>query len=479
MLNKSDWEHIKKTNWYRQGGAINLFYVFGPYHSIHETIGYDGCILHQKGPVNTAFFDRDKEDKLAIKFIQASKKDRHVIDRWITDWRGRMLKFNKFLDKRFSKSVELWSDNELVDFLHRYDQLSLNHWKKGVLCEWTDPSGYALVREEVFKYCPNLSDEDINLLTAPEKITFVQKELADRLILMEKQEQGLNIDRELKRHARKYVWIRDNWAFVYNLTVDDFQKTINEEMPNLDEIKKQVRETAIYLRDIKKQKRALIKRKSIPREIQNIFYFFTKLTDWRDERKKLAACLSNHYLHKILEIIAKRNNVSEELVGLLIFFEITGWKLSKETVANLKKRSAGWVYYCRKNGCCQQFFGSQAKEIFDNLVKTLNRGELKGLVANQGVIRGPVKIVEVRDDFKKVRKGDIIVATMTRPEYIPIMKMAGGIVTNEGGITCHAAIVSRELNIPCIIGTQIATEVLQDGEVVEVDANHGIINIIK
>ena len=120
-----------------------------------------------------------------------------------------------------------------------------------------------------------------------------------------------------------------------------------------------------------------------------------------------------------------------------------------------------------------------APEIFDNLVKTLNRGELKGLVANQGVIRGPVKIVEVRDDFKKVRKGDIIVATMTRPEYIPIMKMAGGIVTNEGGITCHAAIVSRELNIPCIIGTQIATEVLQDGEVVEVDANHGIINIIK
>lgn len=478
MLNKNDWEHIRKTNWYRQGGAIYLFYVFGPYHSIHETIGYDGCILYQEGSVNSAFFDRDKEDKLAIKFIRASKKDKHVIDRWIADWRRRMLRLNKFLDKRFSKPVESWSDNELVDFLHRYDLLALDHWKKGILCEWTDPSGYALVKEEVLKYCPNLTDEDLNLLTAPEKITYIQKELADRLVLMEKQKRGLNIDKELKRHARKYVWVRDNWAFVHDLTANDFQKIINEEMFNLDKIRKQVKETDVYLRNIKKKKGTLIKQKSIPREIQNIFYFFTQLTDWRDERKKLAACISNHYLHKILEIIAKRNNLPEELVGLLIFFEISSWKLSKETVANLKKRSAGWIYYCRKNGQCQQFFGNQAKEIFDNLVKTLNRGELKGLVANKGVVRGEVKIVEVRDDFKKVKRGDIIVATMTRPEYIPIMKLASGIVTNEGGVTCHAAIVSRELNIPCVIGTQIATEVLKDGDIVEVDANNGIIRKI-
>jgi pyruvate,water dikinase len=62
---------------------------------------------------------------------------------------------------------------------------------------------------------------------------------------------------------------------------------------------------------------------------------------------------------------------------------------------------------------------------------------------------------------------------MTRPDYVPAMKKAAAIVTNEGGITCHAAIVSRELGIPCIIGTKIATEVFKDGDVVEVNANHG------
>jgi len=67
---------------------------------------------------------------------------------------------------------------------------------------------------------------------------------------------------------------------------------------------------------------------------------------------------------------------------------------------------------------------------------------------------------------------------MTRPEHIVAMKKAKAIVTNEGGITCHAAIVSRELGIPCIIGTKIATKVLKDGDLVEVDAGQGIVKIL-
>ena len=68
---------------------------------------------------------------------------------------------------------------------------------------------------------------------------------------------------------------------------------------------------------------------------------------------------------------------------------------------------------------------------------------------------------------------------MTRPDYIAGMKKAAAIVTNEGGITCHAAIVSRELGIPCIIGTKIATQVFKDGDLVEVNANHGWVRKIK
>ena len=68
---------------------------------------------------------------------------------------------------------------------------------------------------------------------------------------------------------------------------------------------------------------------------------------------------------------------------------------------------------------------------------------------------------------------------MTRPEFVPLMKKALAVVTDEGGITCHAAIVSRELRIPCITGTKNATRILKDGDLIEVDADNGVVKIIK
>ncbi|MBU3965123.1 hypothetical protein KKA96_01965, partial [Patescibacteria group bacterium] len=68
---------------------------------------------------------------------------------------------------------------------------------------------------------------------------------------------------------------------------------------------------------------------------------------------------------------------------------------------------------------------------------------------------------------------------MTRPEHLMGMKKAGAIITDDGGITCHAAIIARELGIPCIIGTKIATKVLKDGDLAEVDADKGVVKIIK
>ena len=76
-------------------------------------------------------------------------------------------------------------------------------------------------------------------------------------------------------------------------------------------------------------------------------------------------------------------------------------------------------------------------------------------------------------------KGGILVAPMTTPEYIFAMKKSIAVITDTGGLMSHAAVVSRELGIPCIVGTKIATKVLKDGDMVEVDANRGIIKIIR
>ncbi len=107
-----------------------------------------------------------------------------------------------------------------------------------------------------------------------------------------------------------------------------------------------------------------------------------------------------------------------------------------------------------------------------------NAKEIKGQVGNPGKYVGPVKIVMNTDDFPKMKAGDVLVSTMTTPDFVVLMQKAGAIVTDIGGLLCHAAIVSREINTPCVIGTKFATQVLRDGDMVEVDAEKGIIRIL-
>ena len=98
---------------------------------------------------------------------------------------------------------------------------------------------------------------------------------------------------------------------------------------------------------------------------------------------------------------------------------------------------------------------------------------LQGQSASPGIVTGVVKIVENPKKLSKVKKGDILVAQMTSPDFVPAMKLAAAIVTDRGGITSHAAIVSRELGIPCVVGTEEATKILKDGMVVTVDGKAG------
>jgi pyruvate,water dikinase len=98
---------------------------------------------------------------------------------------------------------------------------------------------------------------------------------------------------------------------------------------------------------------------------------------------------------------------------------------------------------------------------------------VEGYGASPGVASGTVKIIKDLSEIGKVQKGDILVTRMTSPDYVPAMEKSAAIVTDEGGITCHAAIVSRELGVPCIIATKTATQVLKDNMKITVDATHG------
>lgn len=103
------------------------------------------------------------------------------------------------------------------------------------------------------------------------------------------------------------------------------------------------------------------------------------------------------------------------------------------------------------------------------------KAEVKGLAASPGVGAGPVRLVAKAGELRRVKKGDVLVTRMTTPDFVPAMMKTAAIVTDEGGMTSHAAIVSRELGVPCVVGTGNATKLLKEGISVSVDGSSGLV----
>ena len=104
---------------------------------------------------------------------------------------------------------------------------------------------------------------------------------------------------------------------------------------------------------------------------------------------------------------------------------------------------------------------------------------IKGLRASLGKVRGKVTVVKDFKDFSKFQKGDVLVTEATSPTYTLLIAVSSAVITDLGGSLSHAAIVSREYGIPCIVGTQVATKVLKDGDLVEVDAVKGVVRKLE
>ncbi|MBW2995801.1 hypothetical protein KY332_00715 [Candidatus Woesearchaeota archaeon] len=190
---------------------------------------------------------------------------------------------------------------------------------------------------------------------------------------------------------------------------------------------------------------------------------------------------SEYIVKNLFEEIAKRMGMGYTEMFQLFYQEIIdfldGKELNKELI---EKRKMDYAFSCI-NREIKVLYGEDIKKLESEVgeEEVSEAEEIKGSVASQGKVQGVVKLVYTVSDLPKVKEGDILVASMTKPDYIIAMEKAAAFVTDEGGITCHAAIVSREMNKPCIIGTKIATKVLKDGDLVEVDAKKGIVKVLK
>ncbi len=429
-------------------------YKIGISHFIKDDVDYISLIQ-----------DQNKIGSAVIKdFLDDSSNIQNLYKKWLTGYKKMSNHFIEIFNydlKKFNDKKLLSLSNDIYYFYR--DDVSMPGFIDGFMF-------YAekQLKDLITKYC-NVNKEDFikiftTLTASIEPSFFNEKEFELNRISDAKSKNNL---------LKKYAWLNSSYAGYKPYTKEDLKNDLkNLKNPSL--IKKQ-------LSDNKSAKESLIKNHRFNDEVLAIIKLTDLFIKWQDQRKVYT--LSYVTLRsKILHEIAQRFKFDIRLLEYSLTEELPLFLNRSMALEVLKKRKDKGVLFVHKKGKLQEIISGDIAESFVNKLQASENNEfseITGTVASRGIARGRVRIIITAKKINEVRDGEILVAPMTRPEHLTGMKKAAAIITDEGGITCHAAIVARELKKPCIIGTKIATKILKDGDFVEVDANEGIVRIIK
>ncbi len=325
--------------------------------------------------------------------------------------------------------------------------------------------------------------QHLNAFNAPTTLSYTANEKIDLLkILVELKAKNLTLNssavtKAIERHAKKYFWLANNYAETKVLDAQFFRQELSQLLSITDPQKEITRIVQFPKKENELKKKLLAKLKLNDPTFKRLIAVQEYAILWRDQRKMFNQ-IGDHYLFRFATEAARKCNTAVDIMLNMLPKEFEQVLAGNAfSVEELEKRKISLnVFFPEKS---QIFVGLEAEELQAILEDTLTKNkELKGTSACLGKCEGVVKIIMHHEEFHKMNKGDILVTGMTRPEFVPLMRMAGAIITDEGGITSHAAIISRELHKPCIIGTKIATRILKDGDIVEVDADRGVVRKI-
>jgi phosphohistidine swiveling domain-containing protein len=416
---------------------------------------------------------RNRGEKLFKKYVLDERKLKKHYDEWFKTTK----KFKEF-ENKVNKDLSNLSDIDLKKFFISFYGFYLDFWLKGFLPELSNWGGEQLLKRKISEFSRTNFIEIFEKLSAPEQLSFFQKEELEfmRIKLISNKKKQLE---ELKEHQKKYYWLRNSYGFTKVLDIDFFKnelKKISEKYA-----KKKINEINDYVDKIKQKKKEIIKKYNVNKEIINIAGKLAYCVWWQDFRKKFIF-IANHIITKFIEETEKRKKIPFKELCYYCLHEIVEL-LEKNKRIDTKKRFDGFVTYYHEKGKVDYITGKKATELARSYIEVkidASIKEFKGIVVSKGkIVRGKARILLTPRNLSKMKQGNVLVAPMTSPDYVVAMRKASAIITDEGGMTSHAAIVSRELRVPCIVGTKIATKVLKDGILVEVDTSKGIVKKVK
>ena len=344
--------------------------------------------------------------------------------------------------------------------------------------------GADLLKEKIAQRL-QIPEDDFLFLTTPLEKTETNKLDLEFLIFLQKiKNKQYQVEKAAEKLSAKFGWIPFGYDGPEYWNKEHFVKKIKKELhSDLKKIDNKINEIKNKDREQKSIWRRLIKKHGINKRDVGLVNTINDLAIWTDKRKAFHYPLHYRYANIIKEI-SKRTGWSYELLKSLLVEELI--ELSDKNKANKLKKIAQERYRGNfvievKNSFPKKLSPKKAKKLLGELEAQTNFTVIKGMVASKGsgnIYKGTVKVLASAREIGKVKKGDFIVATMTTPDYIIGMQKASGFITDEGGVTCHAAIVGREMGKPAIIGTRVATQILKDGDKIEIDTKTGTVKKI-
>ncbi len=481
-------ENYPVFNWYEnKANVFGLFLAFDARTKHMEKVfrdKYTAMICVGEKNYFAVYMNKEDNDRIAhiiLKRIENSKE-------WFTNacqeiYRraDELITFSRELkDIDYRKKTDKEVSKLYLTFVMLFENMRV-YSSIPTMLEHGTPILTKKLKEEIAKrVLAEKRNEVFGALTTPEKISYLLEEELKRLKIAQEIKKGKKINTKeiqglIGDHTKTWCWKEYMFEGI-PLSENDFQRAIEEDIKQDPE--KQIADIEKKRETIRKKQKECGEKYGLPKEVQELAKVSREIVYLKYFRKGRFA-ESYYCVEFLLREIGRRLDLTLQDVQAMVDYEVVdaleNKVINKETI---RKRKT-WCAFVSYKGKC---YGLEKEEIetFLNNNKQIEQttNTIQGTVACTGKIIGTVRVINDKEEMHKMREGNILVSIMTNPNMFSAMKKAGAIITDVGGLSCHAAIVARELNIPCIVGTKNATTLLKDGMLVEVDADVGTVTII-
>lgn len=408
------------------------------------------------------------------------------IDAYYAEFQVVASEIENLYDSLWGEQLSELSELSFSDILQATKRSYITFWLKSFFIETFD-AGFD--QEEITRISGKygFSKKEIEILTTPVELTLDMKQKSAFLTILAKALNKKNPPQYLKRHLvedievykRQYDFTRSNYAEVYHLENTEIFQEAERLFKNKDLIKTELKRLERYGEIHGAEIRKVLKKYHLKK---NPLYFFNVLTAFREHRKTVNM-KGFHVSDFILTYLELKTGIPKKYLKFLSFDEIDNALKGLVSNKTLQNRYEDGILVSITRGKVKTVEGKEARSIIDDLEEQyLNKSTnalIKGFTASQGYAKGVARLILTDKDFEKFRPGDILVTSMVRAEYVPLVEKSAAVVAGEGGISSYSAVVSRSFGKPCIIGVGNATSVIQDGDLLEVRASHGTVRILK